>query len=242
MQLGRISLNQTVHLQGSDRDWGWGELSDAPGGSGYSVNKLLWAMITESDNTATNMLIRLVGRAHVNQTMRELGLTQTVLGDYIRSDGDIRSLRTSPGDMAKLLGMIAREQIIDPWSCHEMIAIMAGQHHNTLIPAGLPKGLEVAHKTGTLHDTLNDVGIVFMGSRAYVIAVMTTHLADLDAGRSFIRSVSRLTYGALSRLALTQNDTESPVATTITSPAITSVRAPEPPDVQMWTAKFPHPL
>ena len=45
-------------------------------------------MIDESDNTATNMLIRLVGRAHVNQTMARLGLRKTRLGDYIRSATD----------------------------------------------------------------------------------------------------------------------------------------------------------
>ncbi len=41
MAQGRVSLNKTVHLMASDRDWGWGELCDAPLGSGYSVSTLL---------------------------------------------------------------------------------------------------------------------------------------------------------------------------------------------------------
>src|ERR1700722_18168253 len=57
---GDFDLNRKVTLQQSDRDWGWGDLSDARGGSRYTVSKLLTLMITESDNTATNMLIRLV--------------------------------------------------------------------------------------------------------------------------------------------------------------------------------------
>ncbi len=77
-----------------------------------------------------------------------------------------------------------------------MIAILRGQHHNGLIPEPLPAGTEIAHKTGTLHDTLNDVGIVFGpgGDDPYVIAVMTTDLPTLESGRRFIRGVSKMAY------------------------------------------------
>src|ERR1035441_8635293 len=79
---GDFDLNRKVTLQHSDRDWGWGDLSDARPGSRYGVARLLTLMITESDNTATNMLIRLVGRRAINTEMAELGLTQTSLHDY----------------------------------------------------------------------------------------------------------------------------------------------------------------
>src|SRR5579875_264062 len=169
ISLGKFDLNRRVTLMASDRDWGWGDLANARVGSRYSVSQLLTLMITESDNTAANMLIRLVGRWNINHTMAALGLTNTRLGDYIRSEGDIRSLRTSPADMVTLLESMARDQLIDPWSSREMIAL----------------------KTGTLHDTLNDVGIVFLRSTPYIIAVLTTHLADLDAGARFIQNVSK---------------------------------------------------
>ena len=61
MQDGDIDLNTVVHLEASDRDWGWGDMADAPLGTARTVKQLLWLMITNSDNTATNMLIRLVG-------------------------------------------------------------------------------------------------------------------------------------------------------------------------------------
>lgn len=201
MSLGRFDLNRQVTLQGSDRDWGWGDLADAPRGRRYTVARLLQLMITESDNTATNMLIRLVGRRDINLTMADMGLVNTRLADYIRSSGNIRGLRTSPLDMIHLLESIAREEVIDTWSSREMIAIMSGQHHNSLLPEPLPSGLQIAHKTGTLSDTLNDVGIVYLDREPYVIAVMTTHLPSLNSGRRFIRNVSRLAYNALNRFA-----------------------------------------
>ena len=201
MALGKFDLNRQVTLLAGDRDWGWGDLANAPIGRRYRVTRLLQLMITKSDNTATNMLIRLVGRHNINTTMADMGLVNTRLADYIRSSGDIRSLRSSPLDMMHLLESIARDEVIDTWSSREMIAILSGQHYNTLLPEPLPSGLQIAHKTGSLHDTLNDVGIVYLDREPYVIAVMTTDLPSLNSGRRFIRNVSRLAYNALSRFA-----------------------------------------
>jgi len=199
---GDFDLNRKVTLQPSDRDWGSGDLSDARAGSRYPVSKLLTLMITVSDNTATNMLIRLVGRHAINDEMTGLGLTQTSLHDYIRSDGPIHyALRSSCSDMIRLLSAMARNQLIDEWSSREMISILTGQHHNGLIPEPLPPGTTIAHKTGELHDTLNDVGIVFLNSEPYAIAVMATNLSTLDAGYRFIRGVSRVAYDELERFS-----------------------------------------
>ncbi|MGD0050260.1 MAG: serine hydrolase [Vulcanimicrobiaceae bacterium] len=209
LELGRFDLNRTVHLENTDRDSGWGDLCDMPAGSGYSVSNLLALMIDKSDNTATNMLIRLVGRQHINATMAHLGLTHTRLADFIRSTGPIRdALRSSPADLTRLLTAMARDTLIDGWSSRAMIAILERQQHNSLLPEPLPPSTPIAHKTGTLHDTLNDVGIVYEGSDPYVIAVMTTELPDLDAGRVFIRGVSRMAYTALGRFSAwrTAND------------------------------------
>jgi beta-lactamase class A len=232
---GDFDLNRTVTLQQSDKDWGWGDLSDARKGSKYTVSRLLTLMITESDNTATNMLIRLVGRSAINREMADLGLSQTSLHDYIRSDGPIHyALRSSARDMVKLLTAMARFQLVDEWSSRAMIAIMAGQHHNGLIPAPLPRGTMIAHKTGELHDTLNDVGIIYLNSEPYVMAVMTTNLPTLDAGYTFIRGVSRLAYNQLSRFTAWReaNDVGPLPLTANARPA--NAGSPQR-DLQMWT-------
>ena len=197
--IGRFSLHRTVMVLDRDRDCGFGALCDADWGKEYTVRELLWRMIARSDNTATNMLLRLVGRQAVNQTMEDLGLTQTHLGDSIHSDGDIRTLRTSANDMMRLLSEIAAHRVVDDASDDLMLEILAGQRHNTLLPEPLPRNVIVEHKTGTLHDTLNDVGIVELPGAPYVICVLTTHLGDLDDGEAFIRSVSRMTYDAFRR-------------------------------------------
>ena len=234
MEAGTIDLSTVVHLENRDRDWGWGDMADAPDGTKRTVKQLLWLMITQSDNTATNELIRLVGRTHINATMADLGLSDTRLGDYIRSQTEtIRyALRTSPHDMMRLLDAIARDKLVDEWSSNEMLAILEGQTHNGLLPVPLPKDVKIAHKTGSLHDTLNDVGIVYHDQEPYVIAVMTTQLPDLDAGRAFIHRVSRMAYDGIGQFATWRED-EGIAAFTPSTPLATDASGLAP-DLKMW--------
>jgi beta-lactamase class A len=203
LEAGRFDLQRRVRLEYFDKDYGSGDLCDEPVGTTYPVSELLEKMIDISDNTATNMLIRLVGRRNINRRMEELGLTRTHLSGDVRTAGwSIRqTLRTSPADLVHLLAMMARGELVDEWSSNEMIAILKADQYNTLLPEPLPPDVAIAHKTGSLNDTLNDAGIVFASEAPYVIAVMTTALPSKDLGRSFIHSVSRLAYADELRFA-----------------------------------------
>jgi len=195
--LGRFSLEREVTLYADDVDCGSGDLCNAGVGERFSVLNLMRIMIINSDNTATNMLIRLVGRENVNSTMAGLGLGQTKLGASIHAySGSIRSLRTSTNDMMRLLAMIASRRLVNEQASDLMLSILAQQRHNSYLPKPLPKGTVVAHKTGSLHDTLNDVGIIDLEGAPYIVCVLTTHLEDLDDGAHLIRRVSRAAYDA----------------------------------------------
>jgi beta-lactamase class A len=160
-------------------------------------------MIDVSDNTATNMLIRLVGRRSINTDMARLGLTTThLLGDVRTGAWSIRAtLRTSPADLVHLLSLMAKGELVDQWSSNEMITILEADQYNTLLPQPLPADIPIAHKTGSFFDTLNDAGIVYASDAPYVIAVMTTALPSQDLGRQFIHRISRLAYSDELRFA-----------------------------------------
>ncbi len=196
LQAGRLDLNRRVTLLPSDKDDGSGDLSGARVGQSFTVSELLGKMIDISDNTATNMLIRLVGRRNINRQMSELGLDHTHLAGDVRTSGwSIRQvLRTSPSDLVQLLSLMARGQLVDQWSSNEMIALLEADQFNTLLPEPLPDNVAIAHKTGSLFDTLNDAGIVYAADAPYVIAVMTTELPSKELGRTFIHKVSRMAY------------------------------------------------
>ncbi|MEO9171328.1 MAG: serine hydrolase, partial [Candidatus Baltobacteraceae bacterium] len=123
LEAGNFDLRRRVELLARDKDYGSGDLCNAPVGARYDVADLLSKMIDISDNTATNMLIRLVGRTHINRTMNGLGLERTHLTQDVRtSNWSVRrALRSSPDDMVRLLAMMARRNLIDAWSSDEMI-------------------------------------------------------------------------------------------------------------------------
>jgi beta-lactamase class A len=206
LEAGRFDLNRPVTLMESDKDYGSGDLCDEPDGSTYTVGELLDKMIDISDNTAANMLIRLVGLRNINREMHQLGLRDTRIRSYVKTDTwSIRqTLLSSPHDMVHLLALMAKRELVDDWSSNEMISILEGDQINTLIPEPLPEGIAIAHKTGSFFDTLNDVGIVYADT-PYVIAVMTTHLPSLEMGRTFIRTLSLLAFQTEARMAAWRN-------------------------------------
>jgi beta-lactamase class A len=233
-EAGRFDLNHHVTLLSQDKDFGSGDLCDAPDGTTYPVSELLDKMIDVSDNTATNMLIRLVGRRTINLDMRDLGLATTRLRTDVRTDAwSVRtSLRTSPADLVLLLSLMAKGELVDRWSSNEMIAILEADQYNTLLPEPLPSDIPIAHKTGSFFDTLNDAGIVYASNAPYVIVIMTTALPSQDLGREFIHRISRLAYSdelhfAHWRQAHSSNSLSSPDVLYWTNPS-EPITAPSP--------------
>lgn len=238
MQAGRLELDRRVTLAAADKDSGSGDLYDARNGERFPVSELLAKMIDVSDNTATNMLIRLVGRGKINQQMTDLGLAHTHLAQDVRTDDwSIRqALRTSPADLVRLLSLMARGQLVDQWSSNEMISLLEADQYNTLLPEPLPDNVAIAHKTGSLFDTLNDAGIVYAGDAPYVIAVMTTALPSKNLGRSFIHTVSRLAY--IDELRFARWREEMGIAPEFAPPAATPGNGGSP-DVPNWNDNPP---
>lgn len=229
---GAFTFDRHVTLHASDRDDGSGDLAFAPIGSSYTVSDLLSRMIDVSDNTAANMLIRLVGRRNINRTMYELGLHHTWLSSSIHTDDWMvrDQLRSSPADMVRLLRLMAERKLIDAWSSNQMIDILEADRINSLLPAALPADIRIAHKTGSFSDTLDDVGIVYAAGVPYVIAVMTTGLSSEDAGADFIHRLSRVVYTDERRLAAWR----VAQGVGISSFAVGTVALPLAPGVQYW--------
>ena len=82
------------------------------------------------------------------------------------------------------------------------------------------------------------MGIVFRAEEPYVIAVMTTQLPNLPVGRTFIRSVSRLAYDSLGRLAHWRRLAGVPgFKLGVSAPRYGTTNPDLAPDLQMWGAQ-----
>jgi beta-lactamase class A len=97
-----------------------------------------------------------------------------------------------------LLQKIATGQAVSDKADAEMVAILKRQHFNNAIPAGLPSGVVVAHKTGNITKIHHDAAIVF-GPRPYVLVVLVRGLPDEGHSAQLIASISREVWAAVAR-------------------------------------------
>jgi beta-lactamase class A len=185
-------------------------------GKPVPARELLERMITRSSNLATNSVISLVDPKRVTQTLRSLGARQmTVLRGVEDGKAFKKGLsnNATANDLATLLAAIERGQAASASSTQAMRAILLAQEHNGEIPAGLPSGTRVAHKTGQITGVLHDAAIVYPPVRApYILVVLTSGIPDEKVARALIVDISRHVYAHATRSAPPTPAAPSPAA------------------------------
>jgi beta-lactamase class A len=167
-------------------------------GQRVPVNELMRLMITRSSNFATNELIELVGAAHVTAGARSLGAARL---QVLRGVQDLKAFdaglinTTTARDLATLLVEIENGRALSPASSALMRDILLAQEFNDRIPAGLPPGTRVAHKTGEITAVSHDAAIVYpLGRKPYVLVVLTRGVPDGKVSAALIADISRLVW------------------------------------------------
>jgi len=169
-------------------------------GRQMTLRELCEAMITVSSNFATNLIIERLGAPAIQKTTTALGAPDMHVLRGVEDDKAFRkglNNTTTARALMTLLGHIARGDapgFVDRQSADEMIAILERQHFNDRIPAGLPPGIRVAHKTGEITRIQHDAAIVY-AKRPYVLVVLVRGLDDVKRGSALIADISRILYG-----------------------------------------------
>jgi beta-lactamase class A len=170
-------------------------------GTKDTYRDLMHHMITRSSNLATNILIEKIGADNVMTFMKELHANDIkVLRGVEDGKAYEKGLNntTSAYDLMILLRDIAEKKAISPSACDEMIDILLGQEFNTGIPAGLPQGTKVAHKTGWITKIRHDAAIVYPSKDSpYVLVVLTRGLDDEKKADQLISGISHIIYNAV---------------------------------------------
>ena len=162
-------------------------------GKTLSLRRLCELMITVSSNFAANLLIERVGVENVRATVTRLGADgmQVLRGveDDKAFEKGMNNTTTARG-LLVLLRKIAQAQAVSPKADAEMAAILKRQHFNDAIPAGLPAGTAVAHKTGNITKIHHDAAIVY-GPKPYVLVVLVRGIQDEKQSAALIASISK---------------------------------------------------
>jgi len=167
-------------------------------GSTRTLKQLSELMITVSSNLATNLLMDKLGVESIRAGVHALGADgMNVLRDLEDTKAFERGLinTTTARALLTLMEAIARGQAVDPESSRQMEDILERQTINSAIPAGLPSGTRVAHKTGDITRIWHDAAIV-LARRPFVLVVLTRGLDNPTASTALIAEITRQLYRA----------------------------------------------
>ena len=198
---GKLSLSDTFPTEESDWAAGAGWMQWEDPGQPYAVYDYLLMMMTQSDNVATNALVRKVGgRKYVNEVARSMGAEDTKLFQKVTSErGAVPKLdnRTTTRDMAVMLDKIADGKAASSESCKAMVDIMAQNYLESWLVDSLPEDVDVdiANKGGWLYKVYDEVGIVFHENRPYAVAILSKYgPGDPREAKPTLKGISRKTW------------------------------------------------
>lgn len=173
------------------------EIYKAVGGT-LSLRRLCEAMITSSSNLATNLLIEKVGIENVRRTVESLGARGMQVRRGVEDGKAFRAgivNTTTARGLLVLLEKLARGVVVDPESSRAMVEVLKRQKFGDAIPAGLPAGVPVAHKTGQITKIRHDAAIVY-ARHPFVLVILVRGLADEKASASLMADITRTLYPA----------------------------------------------
>lgn len=158
----------------------------------YSVEETLERVGRVSDNFAAIMLAEKVGWDKVQKAAYDSGATATTIKSPIF---------TTASDIANFLKLLYQDKIVSPAASEQIRQFLKLSQLNNRIPAGLPEGIEVVHKTGELSRVRHDAGIVYLGGseRAYVIVLMSKDLKDENEAVETMAKISKEVYEYFSK-------------------------------------------
>lgn len=220
---GRFMLDQPVEIQAKYQDNNSGTFQHLTPGFTITFRDALVMMIIVSDNTCTGTVADMVGLDAVNEFSRSIGMVGTTHRHGIPPNGLPRdhsveaTNATTAADVGLLLNAILRgttdAEAAAKLGCTQELCqlgldILSWQKLRQRLPAHLPEGTKVAHKTGTGRRNNNDAGIIFGpdGEPRFILTVYTDGIpADMPeramsgpgAASHQIATMSRMCWDAL---------------------------------------------
>lgn len=176
----QIALDDPLTLLDIDKVPGSGSLQFMHDGATITVHDAAWLMATQSDNTATNLLLDRIIIRRVWAKMESLGLMHTKVHSktFLRissvamdSSAKYGLGVSTPNEMAHLFVLLAKGQAVNPAADSAMLDILEHNEDNTLLQRDLDN-VRAAHKTGAVDDARTECSLFYLRSR--VVACVFT--------------------------------------------------------------------
>ncbi len=167
-------------------------------GSSLPICDLVQRMITISSNLATNILIQRVTPEKTTAFMRKLGadglLIRRGVMDRKAFQNGLNNVATARS-LKHIFERLEKRQVVSPAASEAMLEILSRQQFNEMIPAQLPPGIRVAHKTGWDDEIYHDSGIVYPAQGGpFVMVVLTSGLVEENQAHRFVAALTKTVY------------------------------------------------
>lgn len=194
IEANQLTIYDEMTLTDYYRASGSGDLQYKATNSKYTIDQLARKMITQSDNSATNMIMSSVGAMpDINAGLRSWGLKNTHVKNWLP---DLEGTNyTTAKDLATMLYNLDNPGFLNINSREYIVDYMSHVENNRLIQAGLGQGALFVHKTGDIGKMLGDAGIVFTPSgKKYICVILATRPYNSPLGKDFIQKASKIIY------------------------------------------------
>jgi beta-lactamase class A len=174
-------MDSRLVLFEQDRDQRYGTLYQQPVGTNFSIEQLLKALLTQSDNTAHHILMR-------NMSEPELGDLKDAIGldDLFDEKSEV-----SAKEYARLFRALYNSSFLDRSGSQQILEWLNQTPFNQMLAAGLPADTTFSHKIGedNVEQNYLDAGIVYLPNRPFLIAVMIKQ-HDQTKARTLMKQIS----------------------------------------------------
>ena len=177
IEKGSISLDTKYQILDTDKVSGAGSMYYQPAGTLYTYEEMLELMGKQSDNTAFNVFVKLLGEKKIQTVIDGLGMSKT---SFVENETTAENVGRFFRELYRGNLPAGRQGQVNRKNQGEMLSYLTDTSFEERIPAGIPDEVRVAHKVGTEIGVISDAGIVF-GERPFVLVIMSEGVKESEA-------------------------------------------------------------
>lgn len=181
-ELGKVDYLDKVKVESKDKVFGTGIIHEF-GEKEYTIFELLVVMLIQSDNTAANKIIDIVGMERINEVIKEVGMKNTELN---RKTADERTYNedlenyTSAKDLCKIWHCLYKSEYLNKENSQMLIDILSRQQIKNKLALYIPDNLkyEISSKTGDKQGVENDTALIHTGKGDFAVTLMSSDIPN----------------------------------------------------------------
>ncbi len=186
IERGELKTDQKIEIIQEDLDTLAGAPERLAAGHQETVWNLIELMIKDSDNTAKNVLKRQLLPEEINEVFTHVGIDNP----YLKEDDNAL---VTPRQFSRLFKALYFSTFLTPKFSEKLLDLATETRVESLIAAGVPWEIQVAHKYGERFDLLHDCGIVYHPQSPYFLCIMTKDI-PLTEAKDLIKDISSEVY------------------------------------------------